>query len=260
MELEDVPRPVVAVGNEYPDGHRHPAHKHARSQLLFAERGTMLVETSDGAWIVPPYQAIWIPSGTTHSIAMLGRVETCSVYLDKTATAGMGEQCQVRSVSALMRQLLIEAVDVPPWYDPMDRNGKIISLLIDEIRAAPVMTLNLPFPGSPRLAARCRQFVAHPTAQDTIDRWHQELGLSRRTFTRMFKRETGLTFNAWQRRACLMSALPRLLNGERVTTIAFDLGYSSPAAFTMMFKQLIGSAPHFYRRDIARSGNILVGY
>jgi AraC-like DNA-binding protein len=249
MELEDVPRPVVAVGNEYPDGHRHPAHKHARSQLLFAERGTMLVETSDGAWIVPPYQAIWIPCGTTHSISMLGQVGTRSVYLDLTTAAGMATQCQVRRVSPLLRQLLIEAVDIPPRYDPADRNGKIMSLLVDEIQAAPVITLNLPFPGSPKLAARCRRFVAQPTAQDTIDLWHQELGLSRRTFTRIFKRETGLTFNAWQRRACLMSALPRLLTGESVTAIAFDLGYSSPAAFTMMFKQLMGSAPHFYRRD-----------
>lgn len=45
------------------------------------------------------------------------------------------------------------------------------------------------------------------------------------------------------RRACLVSALPRLLCGERVTTLAFDLGYSSPAAFTTMFKQVMGTAP-----------------
>jgi AraC-like DNA-binding protein len=33
-----------------------------------------------------------------------------------------------------------------------------------------------------------------------------------------------------------------------VTTIAYDLGYSSPAAFTVMFKQLVGVAPDAYRR------------
>ena len=69
----------------------------------------------------------------------------------------------------------------------------------------------------------------------------RELGLSRRTFTRLFRRETGLTFSAWQRRACLLQAMPRLIGGERVTTIAYDLGYSSPAAFTVMFKQLMGT-------------------
>lgn len=35
---------------------------------------------------------------------------------------------------------------------------------------------------------------------------------------------------------------------RRVTTIAYDLGYSSPAAFTVMFKQLVGVAPDAYRR------------
>jgi AraC-like DNA-binding protein len=44
--------------------------------------------------------------------------------------------------------------------------------------------------------------------------------------------------------------MPRLLDGERVTTIAYDLGYSSPAAFTVMFKQLVGLAPNSYRKTM----------
>jgi AraC-like DNA-binding protein len=72
--------------------------------------------------------------------------------------------------------------------------------------------------------------------------------MSRRTFTRRFQSETGLTFSAWQRRACLLAALPCLLRGERVTTLAFDLGYSSPAAFATMVKQIMGIAPQNYRR------------
>jgi AraC-like DNA-binding protein len=79
------------------------------------------------------------------------------------------------------------------------------------------------------LAARCRRFLERPTAQHTIDLWSRALGLSRRTFTRLFRRRTGVTFSAWQRRACLLSAVPRLLAGEAITTIAFDLDLSGPA-------------------------------
>jgi AraC-like DNA-binding protein len=160
----------------------------------------------------------------------------------------MAQQCQVVGISPLLRQLLIEAVDLPTAYDRFGRAGKIMSLLIDEIVAAPVLPLSLPLPYHERLAQRCRRFLERPTGQDTLDLWSGELGLSRRTFTRLFKRETGLTFSIWQRRACMLSALPRLLDGERVTTIAYDLGYSSPAAFTVMFKQLVGVAPEAYRR------------
>jgi AraC-like DNA-binding protein len=242
-QIENVPRPAIAVGNDYPAGHRHAPHQHRRSQLLYAETGTMLVETAHGAWLVPPHQAMWIPAGITHSIAMLDRVATRSVYLDEAAASGMPGQCRVLAISSLLRQLLIEAVDLPPEYDPACRDGKLMSLLIDEVRAAPMLGLGLPLPNDARLAARCRRFIERPTALDTIDVWCRDLALSRRTFTRYFRRETGLTFADWQRRACLLTALPRLLRGERVTTIAFDLGYSSPAAFTTMFKRLIGTVP-----------------
>ena len=250
LEIEAVPRPVTAVGNDYPAGHVHPAHRHRRSQLLFAEWGTMLVQTAVGAWMVPTHQGIWIPAGVTHSITMLSRVATRSVYLDASAADGMVRQCEVIGVSPLLRQLLIEAVDLPSEYDPLARAGKIMSLLIDEVHAAPVLPLSLPLPSERRLAQRCRQFLEQPSAQDTLDRWSGELGLSRRTFTRLFRQETGLTFSAWQRRACLLSALPRLIGGERVTTIAYDLGYSSPAAFTVMFRQLMGVTPNAYRKTM----------
>ena len=48
----------------------NPTHRHRRSQLLFAEVGTMLVRTSLGVWMVPSHQAIWIPQGIPHSIAI----------------------------------------------------------------------------------------------------------------------------------------------------------------------------------------------
>jgi hypothetical protein len=67
-----------------------------------------------------------------------------------------------------------------------------------------MLPLSLPFPDDPKLAARCRRFIENPTAQDTIDVWRRELGLSRRTF----RLETGLTFSVWRRRACLLAALP----------------------------------------------------
>jgi AraC-like DNA-binding protein len=252
-EIEAAPRPITAVGNDYPAGHLHPTHRHRRSQLLFAEIGTMVVRTATGTWLVPTQQGIWIPAGVAHSISMLCRVATRSVYLNHQAADGMPEQCQVVGISPLMRQLLIEAVDLPVEYDPADRAGKIMSLLIDEIHRAPALPLSLPLPNEARLAAKCQRFLDRPTAQDTVDLWSRELGLSRRTFTRAFKHETGLTFSGWQRRACLAWALPRLLAGERVTTIAFDLNYSSPAAFTAMFKQLIGDTPELYRRKHTES-------
>ncbi|HEY4252092.1 MAG TPA: helix-turn-helix domain-containing protein [Roseomonas sp.] len=247
-QIEGVARPIVAVGNEYPDGHRHPPHRHRRSQLLFAACGTMLVQTDHGAWMVPPNQGMWIPGGTLHGITMLGRVATRSVYLEPEAAAGLSPRCQVLGIAPLLRQLLIEAVDLPADYAPDSRAGRIMALLIDEIAAAPALPLSLPLPRDGRLALRCRAFLERPNLRDSIDAWSKAVALSRRSFTRTFRRETGLSFAAWQRRACVLTALPRLLRGERVTTIAFDLGCSSPAAFTALFRSVMGVAPSHYGR------------
>ncbi|MEO3470699.1 helix-turn-helix transcriptional regulator [Roseomonas sp. CAU 1739] len=250
-EIEATPRPVVAVGNDYPAGHEHPAHSHRRSQLLFAEHGTMLVRTGQGAWMVPPSQGIWIPGGTVHAITMMGAVATRSVYVEPGARDDLAPDCRVIGVPPLLRQLLIAAVDLPAEYDPHGRDGRVMALLLDEVVAAPVLPLSLPLPCGGRLLAQCRRFLQAPTMRQTIDAWSRDLALSRRGFTRRFRQETGLSFAQWQRRACLLAALPRLARGDQVTGIAFDLGYAGPAAFSTMFRRILGVPPAAYvrRRD-----------
>jgi AraC-like DNA-binding protein len=97
----------------------------------------------------------------------------------------------------------------------------------------------------PRSAAA---FLANPTARLVIDDWAEQLNMSRRAFTRAFRSETGISLSTWRQQAALFTALPRLAGGESVTTVAFDLGYESVAAFTTMFKRMLGAAPRAYFR------------
>jgi len=243
---DQVPRPVIAFGNDYPDAFELAPHRHRRAQLLYAAKGVISVSTADGAWATPPESAILIPVGTEHAVKMVGAVSTRSVLLSPEACPGCGDRCRVLAVTPLLRSLLIEAVDLPEAYDVSGRDGLVMALLATEIARAPVVPLAVPFPRSAALAARCRAFLADPDAHATIDRWAADLGYGRRAFTRAFRRETGMSFAAWRQQACLLSALPRLAAGEPVTTIALDLGYDSPAAFTTMFKRLTGVAPSRY--------------
>ena len=248
-EYEAILRPVIAVGNEYPSGYIHPAHRHRRSQLLYGAVGTMVVETEQGSWFVRPHQGVWIPGGILHSIRMLGRVAMRSIYVELGACNALPNGCQVIGVSSLLRSLLLAAVDLPMEYEVGSRAEKIMSLLVDEIRDAPIFPLNLPFPAHERLAAQCRGFIDKPTPHETIDDWCERLGMSRRAFTRLFRRETGLSFSMWLRRACLLVAIPRLASGQPVTMVALDLGYASPAAFSSMFKQALGVSPSACQSD-----------
>lgn len=248
-QVDRLPWPLIALGNDYPDGHLIPPHHHRRGQLLVGATGAVIVATSQGTWLTPPQQGIWIPPGVIHDVRMLGAVRTHSLYLEPDQADGMPPRCQVVGISPFMRSLIAEAIELPVAYAPESRGGALMALIRHEMERLPVLPLSLPFPGHEALARRCRDFLRRPTPHETIDAWSGALGMSRRAFTRLFRRETGVSFVMWRQQACLMAALPRLIAGEAVTDVAIDLGYDNPAAFTTMFKRALGSSPRAYLQE-----------
>ena len=246
VEYEETPRPLVVICNNFAAGDVILPHHHRRSQLVYGASGTMMVETQHGRWVVPPDRAVWIPAGIVHNLAMIGSVTTMTIWIEPNAITGLPEDCQVVAVSSLMRSLLSAAIDVEPEYEINGRDGALMALLLHELKTLAPLGLSLHFPKHERLAERCREFLRQPNPHATIESWSEALNMSRRTFTRLFRHETGQSFAMWRQQACLFAALPRLAAGEAVTEIALDLGYESPAAFATMFKRLQGIAPTQY--------------
>ncbi|WP_394821175.1 AraC family transcriptional regulator [Pendulispora albinea] len=251
-DYDRLPQAIIAIGNEYPANHVVQPHSHRRSQLLYSASGMMRVTTEHGAWMVPPERAVWLPAGELHSVQLtMGPLTTSSVYILPDAAPGLPTTCQVVGMWPLMRCLLLEAIDVPLSYDPPSRDGLVMALLLQELRRLkPVLPPSLPFPRDEKLGAICNRMLEQPSAHDTIDHVRSELGMSRRAFTRLFRVETGMSFAAWRQQACLFAAMPRLATGEAVTTVALELGYESPAAFTSMFKRMLGAPPSRYFQSI----------
>lgn len=244
---DETSRPVLSRGHDYPSSFELHAHRHRRGQLLYASTGTLAVTTPQGSWLAPSERAVWIPATTPHAVRMIGTVSTRSVYVDRAVAEPLGDACRVIAVSPLLRALLVAAVDVPPAYDFDGRDGMLMALLVAEVARAATIPLALPLPTDRRLAARCAHFLEQPRMTESIDHWAAGLGVHRRSFTRLFRRETGMSFAQWRQQACLLAALPRLGAGEAVTAVALDLGYESPASFSTMFRRALGRPPSFYR-------------
>ncbi|MER9893551.1 helix-turn-helix transcriptional regulator [Mesorhizobium sp. M0119] len=252
--LEQVVGPAVALPTEYPDGYHVPRHYHSRSQLLHALVGVVLVTTRHGRWMVPPDHAMWIPAGTEHSVEMLGDVSMRSVYVMPEAIPGLPDGLRVVGITDLMHSLIVESEKLPQGAELEGRGGLIMKLLLHEIPNLPERPLGLPFPSDARLAALCRRFVSAPSPHATIDEWAAIVGMSRRSFTRAFHRQTGLSLSTWRQQACLFAALPRLADGEPITRVALDLGYDSVPAFITMFKRMLGASPRGYMRGARDAG------
>ncbi|WP_246725182.1 helix-turn-helix domain-containing protein [Beijerinckia sp. L45] len=247
--VDEVARPLIAAANEHPDGHVIPPHRHRRGQLIFGASGTIVLATPQGTWVMPPRRGMWIPPGVVHDVRMLGMTSIQSLYLEPEHAGDMPSRCQVVGISPFLQSLIAEAQEIPVDYDLEGRGGALMSLILHEMRRLPVLPLSLPFPDHAPLAQRCRLFVLKPSVHETIDEWCTPLGISRRAFTRLFRRETGLSFMTWRQQACLVAALPRLASGASITTVAIDLGYDNPAAFTTMFKRVLGEAPRAYLKQ-----------
>lgn len=252
---EDTPRDVVATGNEYAARLVLPSHVHKRGQLLYASTGMVIVITHAGSWLVPPQRALWIPAGVAHEVRMDGTVNTLSAYVRATAAeaAGLPTQCQVITVSPLLHALLLEAVDLPAEYDLDGRDGRLMSLLLDEIGSMPRLALSTPLPREARLRRLCRALLEAPTLEIDIDAMAHKAGMSRRSFTRHFRQQTGMGFAAWRQQVCLLAGLSRLGRGESITRIALELGYGSSSAFTAAFRRVLGAPPSSYLKGASSS-------
>lgn len=239
------PTPEVGYGTLYPADFTIKAHSHDKDQLLYGGAGMMTVTTDHGAWMLPPERALWIPAGTEHTVRMIGPVTTRSLFADPSLGARSARTCEVLSVGPLLHALLLEAYDSRDA--PTDARKQLVySLLFAELQRAQPEALSLAIPITRLLSVKCQQYLANPTPHETIDTWCDELGMSRRAFTRLFRRETGQSFATWRQQACLFAVMPRLASGETVTEVAFSLGYSSSAAFTSMFRRMMGTTPRHY--------------
>jgi AraC-like DNA-binding protein/quercetin dioxygenase-like cupin family protein len=248
QDYQQVARPVAAMAKDFTTGSRIARHHHERAQLIFAASGVMRVTAAGGMWIVPPHRGLWIPAAIEHEVECGGEVAMRTLYIRSDAADGLPDTVSVLAVQPLLRELILEAVKLPVTYREGERDGRIMVLILDELRAAPVLPLHLPMPREPRLARICSAIVQDPALRRPLASWGDEVGASSRTLARLFRRYTGLSFGAWSRQARLLSALARLAEGQRVTSVALDLGYDSPSAFIAMFRRHLATTPSRYSR------------
>jgi len=238
---------VRALATDYAKGHLIAPHHHEWAQLIYARAGVMTVVTAQGAWVVPPQRAVWMPAGMEHAIRCATRLEMCTLDIDASANDGLPAGCGVTNVRPLLRELVLAGVEAP---GAGPRRELLAALVLEEIRAAALAPLHLPEPEDPRLKRITRALGADPGDPRTLAAWGKEVGASVRTFSRRFLAETGMTFRQWQRQARLLAALVRLAQHESVTTVALDLGYDSPSAFIHAFRRALGTTPgRYFGRD-----------
>jgi len=248
--FQHVPRPVGAMAKSYPAGYAGYLHSHPRGQLLYAESGTTKVTTGRGTWMVPPHRAVWFPPNSPHQTGTLNAVEMRTLYIRPDACPPLAprEPC-VLHVSPLLKELVRAATAMPVEYDETGHDGRVIALLLEEIRWTRVPEMMMPRLRDARLLAIEQTFAANPSDVRTLEQRAALAGASARTLERLFQRETGMSFRSWREQFRAQASISRLIAGDSVTALAGELGYETPSAFTAMFRRVMGVTPSRFLAD-----------
>lgn len=252
--VDQVPRALVAANAvaSLDALEQSPRHHHQKAQLLFTVRGIINCEVDDAVWIVPPRCAVWIPGGLPHAVFGSGEVECLSLFIEPPAAANLPKTCCTITVSSLLHHLLMRANDLPEYYDVDGPDGRIVSVILDELAAAPVEDLRLPIPGDPRLKRLTDLLIAAPADHATVAQWASRIALSERSLSRLLAEEVGMSFGRWRRQLHIVLALRHLSAGQTVQAVAMDLGYESASSFVTMFRKMVGKPPSRYLQERLR--------
>ncbi|MDB5743278.1 MAG: AraC family transcriptional regulator [Polaromonas sp.] len=223
-------------------------HTHPWPQLTFSTRGVIRLSTRDGDHIVPPSRALWVPADVAHSITLIEDAELRTVYVH-AALAPPWTGCEVLEISPLLRALMLALDTVPDHATPpsdahaAQRERWIAPLLIDEVRRATQIRIDVPLPADKRLRALCETLLRNPAGRATLGQRADAIGASERTVARRFQAELGMSWQQWRQQAVLAHALPLLARGMAVSQVAAASGYATDSAFCAMFKAATGQSP-----------------
>jgi AraC-like DNA-binding protein/quercetin dioxygenase-like cupin family protein len=242
-EIEAAPSRITGRATDYPDGWKIEPHSHTKHQLIYAVRGVMVVESQVGVWVVPPTRAIWMLAGTIHEIRCVGEVHMRSLLVAPNAAPNLLDATQAVGISPLLRELIRASMELRQPYLPRTRDARLMRLILDELRALPVLPLKLPMPSDPRVLRICEMLQQKLDDASTMAEWAQRVAANVKTVQRLFVKGTGMTFGQWRQQARLLRALELLATGEKIIDVAFALGYESPSAFATMFRKQFDQSP-----------------
>ncbi|OAN10968.1 AraC family transcriptional regulator [Photobacterium jeanii] len=226
-------------------------HHHQKAQLLFAPKGCMTLAFEQQECVLPPTRAAWIPPNTVHRAHMYNVVAYRSIYFSPELYQALLEthpqlaNVHIVSVNELLRAL-IERMAFWQWSVTSHDQHTLLALFWQELTQAPVQDLHLPSPQDPRLQTWWQTIKTKQALPSSLKEMAKSIGASEKTITRIFQRDTGMSYQEWRQQWRLLSAIEHLSIGKSVAATASLLEFSSDSAFISFFKQHTGETPKQY--------------
>lgn len=244
FNVDELPNSVIGIATTVTQ-HDSGVHLHQKNQLLYAPRGCMRISLNNQICVLPPSRAAWIPANTPHSASMTNIVNYRSLYFRNTEEYQLSNGIKIVEVTELLKAL-IERMAFWEWDKKEEEQTNTTALFFEELRAAKEEALQLRLPTDKRLSAFLRQLKAPDAIAPPLNELQQEVGASSKTISRIFSKETGMSYQHWRQQWRLLKSIELLSNGLQVNDVAYQLAFSSDSAFIHFFRQHTGNTPMQY--------------
>ena len=226
-------------------------HVHATHELLWGARGVLTVEAGGGFFAVPATLGLWIPAGIPHAVKSAEGTGFFCSHIDADVAAPLDTRTMAVNVPSAAQELLrhMRTFDMEP--DVRERSEQLAIALLDVVDARPML---LPMPSDHRLERIARALLDDPALDRSLEEWGAEVAISVRNLSRLFHKETGMTFAQWRIHARVRVALGLLAAGYPVSSVSRRVGYNNPSAFVQVFRKVMGHTPGWYVASL-KAGN-----
>ncbi|MEQ8666347.1 MAG: helix-turn-helix transcriptional regulator [Rhodospirillales bacterium] len=224
-------------------GERYDWHAHDVGQLAYAASGSMYVGTPDRVLLLSPAMALWIPPRVEHWMRHGSYTEMHYVDVRPDEAEAIGKECRIMAMTPLLSALIAATLPRSGAGRASAHNDSLHDLLRHELVTAKDVPLSLTMPSDPRIRPLAEAALDDPGIIESVDSWLLNAPASRKTIERLFVAETGMPPSQWLRHARVLHAISRLAAGEKVSSVAFDMGYASSSAFSYMFRRTLGRSP-----------------
>lgn len=138
------------------------------------------------------------------------------------------------------------------YYSPLETDGQesVCSSIIHQILMEVITQLRKPvIHRDERIESVCFYLRQNPSGRFSLDELAKSAGLSKKYFSRMFRKQVGVSPMEYQLKVRMNFAGFLLEDtGRTIKQIAFDTGYDDQYTFSRQFKKVFNVSPSIYRK------------
>ncbi|MCW3466665.1 helix-turn-helix domain-containing protein [Chitinophaga nivalis] len=234
--------------------HMFPEHQHIKDQLLLVSGGMAYLKTNNKEYFIPSGHYVWIPKGVMHNVKFNSAELTIhNIYFvdEPTHYQPFYKTFGIFPVSRLLHEMMVFA---GKWQGPFDPGSWEFEFLLTLKHLLPNdackrFKLELPTTADERLLAIIAYMDQHLHEQLTLPKTARHFGFSVRNLTRLFQEQLHISFLQYLKMLRVIKAMTLLQDPHLpISEIAYLVGYSSLAAFSNTFLQLLNMRPSDFRQ------------